>query len=393
MDQKTRDFPSASRRLRLGFVGGGQGALIGEVHANGARLSNRWDIVAGALSSNPERAKASGKAWLLADDRVYFDYHEMAQAEAAREDGIEAVSIVTPNHLHAPIAKAFMDVGIDVISDKPLTTSLEEALNLAKTQKESGVIFGVTYAYSAHVMVRQAQAMVRCGDLGDIRQIHVEYFQDWAMDITDQSDDAPWRLNVVQNGPSFTVGDIGTHAEHLARFVSGLRIDAVRADFHVTGKPKHLEDTAFMQLRFEGGVPGTLMVSQTMAGSQCGLRLRVCGTKASLEWHQEQPEFLHLRAIGAPEQIISRGHGAGMSPATERLLRMPRGHPEALTDAWANLYLEFAVAIQARREGTDLPKDFLAYPTIADGVDGMRFVEAAIKSNQTEAWVSCREEA
>jgi|TARA_B110000208_G_scaffold64882_1_gene84131 predicted dehydrogenase len=388
-----QDFPTPSRRLRLGFVGGGQGALIGQVHANGARLSNRWDIVAGALSSNSERAKASGKAWLLADDRVYSDYREMARAEAAREDGIEAVSIVTPNHLHAPIAKAFMDVGIDVISDKPLTTTLEEALSLAKAQDDSGVVFGVTYAYSAHVMVRQAQAMVRGGDLGDIRQIHVEYFQDWAMDITDQGDDAPWRLNVAQNGPSFTVGDIGTHAEHLARFVSGLRIEAVRADFHVTGQPKALEDTAFMQLRFEGGVPGTLMVSQTMAGSQCGLRLRVCGTKASLEWHQEQPEFLHLRAIGAPEQIISRGHGAGMSPATERLLRMPRGHPEALTDAWANLYLEFAVAIQARREGRELPTDFLAYPTIADGVDGMRFVEAAIKSNLTDAWVSCMEDA
>jgi|TARA_B110000503_G_C7122584_1_gene403168 predicted dehydrogenase len=388
-----QDFPTPSRRLRLGFVGGGQGALIGQVHANGARLSNRWDIVAGALSSNSERAKASGKAWLLADDRVYSDYLEMARAEAAREDGIEAVSIVTPNHLHAPIAKAFMDVGIDVISDKPLTTTLEEALSLAKAQDDSGVVFGVTYAYSAHVMVRQAQAMVRGGDLGDIRQIHVEYFQDWAMDITDQGDDAPWRLNVAQNGPSFTVGDIGTHAEHLARFVSGLRIEAVRADFHVTGQPKALEDTAFMQLRFEGGVPGTLMVSQTMAGSQCGLRLRVCGTKASLEWHQEQPEFLHLRAIGAPEQIISRGHGAGMSPATERLLRMPRGHPEALTDAWANLYLEFAVAIQARREGRELPTDFLAYPTIADGVDGMRFVEAAIKSNLTDAWVSCMADA
>ena len=388
-----QDFPTPSRRLRLGFVGGGQGALIGQVHANGARLSNRWDIVAGALSSNPQRAKASGKAWLLADDRVYSDYLEMARAEAAREDGIEAVSIVTPNHLHAPIAKAFMDVGIDVISDKPLTTTLEEALSLAKAQDDSGVVFGVTYAYSAHVMVRQAQAMVRGGDLGDIRQIHVEYFQDWAMDITDQGDNAPWRLNVAQNGPSFTVGDIGTHAEHLARFVSGLRIEAVRADFHVTGQPKALEDTAFMQLRFEGGVPGTLMVSQTMAGSQCGLRLRVCGTKASLEWHQEQPEFLHLRAIGAPEQIISRGHGAGMSPATERLLRMPRGHPEALTDAWANLYLEFAVAIQARREGRELPTDFLAYPTIADGVDGMRFVEAAIKSNLTDAWVSCMEDA
>ena len=388
-----QDFPTPSRRLRLGFVGGGQGALIGQVHANGARLSNRWDIVAGALSSNSERAKASGKDWLLADDRVYSDYLEMARAEAAREDGIEAVSIVTPNHLHAPIAKAFMDVGIDVISDKPLTTTLEEALSLAKAQDDSGVVFGVTYAYSAHVMVRQAQAMVRGGDLGDIRQIHVEYFQDWAMDITDQGDNAPWRLNVAQNGPSFTVGDIGTHAEHLARFVSGLRIEALRADFHVTGQPKALEDTAFMQLRFEGGVPGTLMVSQTMAGSQCGLRLRVCGTKASLEWHQEQPEFLHLRAIGAPEQIISRGHGAGMSPATERLLRMPRGHPEALTDAWANLYLEFAVAIQARREGRELPTDFLAYPTIADGVDGMRFVEAAIKSNLTDAWVSCMEDA
>jgi predicted dehydrogenase len=388
-----QDFPTPSRRLRLGFVGGGQGALIGQVHANGARLSNRWDIVAGALSSNSERAKASGKAWLLADDRVYSDYREMARAEAGREDGIEAVSIVTPNHLHAPIAKAFMDVGIDVISDKPLTTTLEEALSLAKAQDDSGVVFGVTYAYSAHVMVRQAQAMVRGGDLGDIRQIHVEYFQDWAMDITDQGDNAPWRLNVAQNGPSFTVGDIGTHAEHLARFVSGLRIEAVRADFHVTGQPKALEDTAFMQLRFEGGVPGTLMVSQTMAGSQCGLRLRVCGTKASLEWHQEQPEFLHLRAIGAPEQIISRGHGAGMSPATERLLRMPRGHPEALTDAWANLYLEFAVAIQARREGRELPTDFLAYPTIADGVDGMRFVEAAIKSNLTDAWVSCMADA
>ena len=388
-----QDFPTPSRRLRLGFVGGGQGALIGQVHANGARLSNRWDIVAGALSSNSERAKASGKAWLLDDDRVYSDYREMARAEAGREDGIEAVSIVTPNHLHAPIAKAFMDVGIDVISDKPLTTTLEEALSLAKAQDDSGVVFGVTYAYSAHVMVRQAQAMVRGGDLGDIRQIHVEYFQDWAMDITDQGDNAPWRLNVAQNGPSFTVGDIGTHAEHLARFVSGLRIEAVRADFHVTGQPKALEDTAFMQLRFEGGVPGTLMVSQTMAGSQCGLRLRVCGTKASLEWHQEQPEFLHLRAIGAPEQIISRGHGAGMSPATERLLRMPRGHPEALTDAWANLYLEFAVAIQARREGRELPTDFLAYPTIADGVDGMRFVEAAIKSNLTDAWVSCMADA
>lgn len=382
-------FPKPSRRLRLGFVGGGQGALIGEVHANGARLSNRWDIVAGALSSNPERAQASGKAWMLDDERIYCDYQTMARAEAARKDGIEAVAIVTPNYLHAPIAKAFMEVGIDIISDKPLTTNLNEALDLAKLQAETGLVFGVTYAYSAHVMVRQAREMVRRGDLGELRQIHVEYFQDWAMAVTDQGDNTPWRLDTAKNGASFTVGDIGTHAEHLARFVSGLRLEALRADFHVTGKPKALEDTAFMQLRFEGNVPGTLMVSQTMAGSQCGLRLRICGTKASLEWHQEEPEHLNLRTVGEPEQIISRGQGAGMSGMTERLLRMPRGHPEALTDAWANLYLEFAVAIHARREARELPQGLLAYPTLADGLDGMRFIAAAIKSNQTQAWVSC----
>lgn len=195
------------------------------------------------------------------------------------------------------------------------------------------------------------------------------------MDVTDQGDDALWRLDVAQNGPSFTVGDIGTHAEHLAWFVSGLNIEPVRADFHVTGKPKASEDTAFMQLRFESRVPGTLMVSQTMAGSQCGLHLRVCGTKTSLEWHQEQPEVLHLRAIGAREQIISRGHDSGMIEQTQRLLRMPRGHPETLIDAWANLYLELALAIQARRE---LDKGLLAYPATADGLEGMRFVEVAI---------------
>ncbi len=389
MENTINEFPPPSRRLRLGFVGGGHGALIGGVHANGARLSNRWDIVAGALSSSPERAHASGKAWMLADDRIYTDYREMARAEAAREDGIDAVTIATPNYLHSPIAKAFMAAGIDVISDKPLTTTLDDALDLVRLQRETGVIFAVTYAYASHVMVRQAREMVHQGDLGEIRQIHVEYFQDWAMEITDQGDAAPWRMDTSKSGPSFTVGDIGTHAEHLARFVSGLELEAVRANFHVTGAPKSLEDTAFILLRFEGNVPGTLMVSQTMAGSQCGLRIRICGSKASLEWNQEKPEYLSLRRVAAPEQIISRGHGAGMSPVTERLLRMPRGHPEALTDAWANLYLEMAIAIEARRTGTVLPEDLLTYPTVTDGAIGVRFVEAAIQSNSNDSWVSC----
>lgn len=380
-------FPKSTRRLRLGFVGGGQGALIGEVHANGARLSNRWEVVAGALSSNPVRALASGKDWMLDPDRTYSDYAEMARKEATREDGIDAVAIVTPNHLHAPVAMAFMENGIDVISDKPLTTTLGDAQDLVAKQKETGLVFGVTYSYASHVMVRQAQGMVAKGLIGDLRQVHVEYFQDWAMDITDVGDDKPWRLEKEFSGDTFTVGDIGTHAEHLARFVSGREIEALRAEFHVTGAPKALEDTAFMNLRFEGGVPGTMMVSQTMAGSQCGFRLRVCGSKATLEWNQEDPEYLHLRRVGEPVQIISRGHGAGMLEETEPFIRMPRGHPEALTDAWANIYTEFALAIEARRNGTPLEEGLVNFPDVVDGLKGMEFIEAARRSHLTHSWI------
>ncbi len=380
-------FPPASRRLRLGMVGGGQG-LIGQVHANGARLSGRWDLVAGALSSNAERARSAGRDWLLDPDRAYADYAEMARAEAAREDGIDAVAIVTPNDLHVPVALAFMEQGIDVITDKPLARTLEETAPLIPAQAVSGVVFGVTYAYSGHAMVRQAREMIRTGALGALRQIHVEYFQDWAVGLTDQGGERPWRLDPERTGPSFTIADIGTHAEHLARFVTGLDVEALRAELHVTGAPKGLEDTAFMQLRFAGGVPGTLMVSQAFAGEQCGLRVRVAGTEAALDWHAETPEILRYRKIGAPEQILTRGHGAGMLPAAERLVRMPRGHPEALSDAWANIYLEFGVAVAARREGRSLPEGLVAFPTLQDGIDGMAFVEAALASNRSGDWIS-----
>jgi len=383
----TVPYPKPERRLRLGFVGGG-GGQIGATHGNGARLSNRWEIVAGALSSDPERARAAGRDWLIADERIYTDYRTMAEAEAARPDGIDAVAVVTPNHLHAPVAEAFMAVGIDVISDKPLTATLAEALALAEKARVAGVVFGVTYAYASHVMVRQAREMVRAGDLGALRQVHVEYFQDWAINLSGDGDAVPWRLDAARSGPSLTVGDIGTHAEHLVRFVTGLPIRELRAEFFVTGAPKPLEDTAFMHLRLERGVPATLMVSQALAGSQCGLRIRVCGSKATLEWNQETPEFLELRPVGAPKQVISRGIGAGMSPVAERLVRMPRGHPEALTDAWANLYLELAVAIEARRAGRALPEGMVAYPTVEDGLAGMRFVDAALRSNESGTYVA-----
>lgn len=383
-------FPPPTRQLRLGFVGGGEGALIGEVHANGARLSNRWKIVAGALSSNPERAARSGKAWMLDPDRNYSDYREMAAREGARPDGIDAVVIATPNHIHHAVAAAFMDEGIDIISDKPLTTTLSDALDLVRRQQESGLVFGVAYAYASHVMVRQAREMIRAGMLGDIRQIHVEYFQEWAIDLTDEAGTRPWRLDPAKVGNAFTVGDIGTHAAHLASFATGRDIEEVRALFAVSGKPKSLEDTAFMHLRFSGGVPGTLMVSQAAAGTQCGLRLRIFGTLAGLEWDQENPEFLRFTPLDSPTQIIGRGYGAGMLPSAARFVRMPRGHPEALTDAWANLYTEMAVAIDARRAGIPLPDDLLAYPTVVDGAKGVKFVEAAVASNRSGAWTDCR---
>ena len=378
-------FAPMERRLRLGFVGGGQGAFIGAVHANGARLSNHWDIVAGALSSIPQKAQASGREWFLAQDRIYSDYNEMALAEAARQDGIEAVVIVTPNALHFPVAQAFMKAGIDVICEKPVTVTLEEAQALVALQQKHKVFFGVTYAYSAHAMVRQGKAMIKKGMLGDIRQIHVEYFQEWAIDVADYS---VWRLDPEASGGVFTVGDIGTHAFQLAEFVSGKRLDALNACFYVTGQPKRVEDTAFMHLKFEDEIPGTLMVSQVAAGTQCGLNIRILGSKAGIEWNQENPEYLHFKPVDQPAQIFSRGYGAGMLEEAQRLVRMPRGHPEALSDAWANLYTEFAMAIDARRNNKRLTDNLIQCPQLSDGLRGMAFVETAVKSNQIKNWVN-----
>jgi predicted dehydrogenase len=373
--------------LRLGMVGGGRG-LIGRVHANGARLSGRWDLVAAALSSDPDVAQATGADWHLPPDRCYADYAGMARAESARPDGIDAVAIVTPNHLHAPVAQVFLSHGIDVISDKPLTARLDEAQALARDHAGTDAVFAVTYVYASHAMVRQAREMVLAGDLGEIRQVHVEYFQQGMLARGDAAADAAWRLDPARSGPSLTVADIGTHAFHLAEFAAATRVTDLRAECHVAGAPKTLEDTAHAWLRLEGGATGTLMVSQAMAGEACGLRLRIGGTKASLAWDAEAPERLHHRPVDGPERILTRGHGGGMKPAVERLVRMPRGHPEALSDAWANLYLEAAVAVAARRDGTTLPSGLIGLPRLADGLRGMRFVDAVMRSHDTGARVA-----
>ncbi len=380
-------FPPASRRLRLGMVGGGRG-LIGRVHANGARLSGRWDLVAGSLSSDPSVSESTGAEWHLTPDRRYADYDAMARTEAARPDGIDAVAIVTPNHLHAPVARAFLARGIDVICDKPLTATLAEAEALAADHAATDTVFAVTYVYASHAMVRQAREMVLAGDLGEIRQVHVEYLQQGMLARGSDQVDAAWRLDPALGGPSLTVADIGTHAFHLAEFATARQVTDLRAECLVAGARKTLEDTAHAWLRLDGGATGTLLVSQAMAGEACGLRLRIGGTKASLAWEAEAPESLTFRPVDGPVQILTLGHGAGIKPAVERLVRMPRGHPEALSDAWANLYLEAAVAVAARRDKTVLPAGLIGLPTLADGLRGMGFIDAVLRSHETCARVA-----
>lgn len=384
-------FPQAERRLRLGVVGGGQGSFIGKVHARGARLSNRWEVVAGALSSRPQVAKESGREWLFDEDRAYTDYRVMAEREAARPDGIDAVAIATPNNSHHAIAVAFMEKGIDVISDKPLTTTLNDALDLVRRQKETGLVFAVTYAYASSAMVRQARQMIREGALGTLKQVHVEYFQEWALTPPkDGGAGAQWRVDPAIVGPTFTTGDIGTHCHHLGAFVCGRPVTSVRAEFHTLGPEKPLEDTAFMHVRYEGDIPGTIMISQVAPGAHCGLRIRAFGDKASLEWNQEEPEVLHFRRFGEPARLLTRGEGAGIGIHAARFVHMPRGHPEALSDAWGNLYEEFAIAVEARRLGRTLPEGLLDYPTVTDGALGVKFIEAALASSQSGDWADCR---
>ncbi|MFC6490264.1 Gfo/Idh/MocA family protein, partial [Nitratireductor sp. GCM10026969] len=319
-------YPRAERRLRLGMVGGGRGAVVGQWHASGARLSDRWEIVAGALSADPETARRSGRDWMLSDDRIYTDYSGMARAEAAREDGIDAVAICTPNFTHRPIAEAFMGAGIDVICDKPITTTLEDARALAELARETGLVFAVTHPYAFHPMVRQAREMIAQDAVGAITQFTIEYAQDWATEPDDPDFKAvQWRRDPAKVGRASATGDIGTHALHLLEFVTGRRVARLRADFHVCGAPKAMEDTAFLNLRLDNDAPGAMWLTQAAPGNYCGLRLRVYGHKGGLEWDQEKPEYLRYTPLNEPERMIVRGHGAGVLPAAERMVLLPRG--------------------------------------------------------------------
>ncbi len=379
-------FPRLSRRLRLGVVGGGR---VSGMQASAARLSDRWEIVAGALSSDPIRAKSAGADWSLPQERCYTSFQEMAKLESIRDDGVDAVMITTPNHLHYSGARAFLESGIDVLCDKPLTNEVDEAKKLADLTRQTGCVFGVSYVMSCFPMIRQAREIVAAGEIGQINQIHVEFLQDWM--TPEDVADAPhvkWRLDPSKSGKTSCVGDIGTHAAHLAQFVSGLTMTHLRAEFHVCGSPKPLEDSVFMMTRYEENIPGTLMATRLAPGNRGGLRLRIFGSKGGVEWDLEKSEQLKFNVFGEPDQIVSRGHGHGVSSGVERNIRTARGFPEGIIEAWAILYTEFAMAAAARQDCRKIPADWLGMPRVESGVDGVRFIEASVKSNECDGkWV------
>ena len=375
-------------RIRYGMVGGGQGAFIGAVHRLAARMDDQYVLVAGALSSDRKRALASAAELGLAADRSYGSYEEMAKAEAKRPDGIEAVAIVTPNNMHGPVAKAFLKAGIHVICDKPLTTTVKEARDLVALAKKTGKIFAVTHNYTGYPMIRQARAMVAAGELGDIRVVQAEYAQDWLterIEATGQKQ-AKWRTDPKQTGAGGAVGDIGTHAYNLACFVSGLALDSLCADLTSFVKGRKVDDNDSILLRWKGGARGMLWASQVAVGKENALVLRVYGSKGGLEWKQEDPNYLWFAAYGQPPRLITRG-GHGSGPAAARVTRVPPGPPEGYLEGFAAIYAEVARAIRAARDGRK-PDPAVVFPTVEDGLAGVQFIEAAVKSSQRGAvWV------
>ncbi len=372
---------AANRRIRLGMVGGGQGAFIGAVHRLAARMDDQYEFVAGALASTPEKALASGQELGLAADRIYKDYQSMAAAECKRPDGIEAVSIVTPNHMHFPVAKCFLQAGINVICDKPLVNSSAEAAALQELVQTKGLIFAVTYNYSGYPMVRQAREMIAKGELGDLRLVQGEYPQDWLttpLEGTGQKQ-AEWRTDPARSGAGGCVGDIGTHTYQLCTFVSGLELDTLLAELTSFVPGRKLDDNAQVMLRFRGGAKGAIWASQVAPGNENGLKLRVYGTKAGLEWTQADPNYLWFTAYGEPRKLITRG-GSGAGAAAGRVTRVPPGHPEGYLEGFANIYTEVARAIRARRDGKIVDPDVL-FPGVSDGAKGVAFVEACVKSS------------
>jgi predicted dehydrogenase len=368
-------------RLNLGMVGGGRGAFIGETHRIAARLDDRYELVAGALSSDPQRAIESGRDLRLDPTRCYTDYREMAKAEAARKDGINVVSVVTPNVLHHAICKSFLEAGIDVICDKPLTTTLVEARDLMATVQHTGRLLGVTYTYTGYPMVREARALIDAGELGAVRVVQVEFALGWlSSPIESESKQAAWRTDPAQAGASFIVGDLGTHCFHLSEFVTGRRVAALAAALQTMVPGRRLEDNAHILLRYDNGARGAMWVSAVAADEQVGLRLRVYGEKGHIAWEQSDPDKVRFALQGEAARTLLRGQ-SGLSSAAKRATRIVAGLPEGYFEAFATLYRDYADILAARRAGEAPDPLALWAPMVEDGARGIAFVEAALSSN------------
>lgn len=377
------------RKLRLGVVGGGPGSHIGETHRRAAQLDGRYELVTGVFATDANRSRAFAERLGIAANRRYGAWAEMAEQEARRDDGIEVVAIMTPNNSHYAIAKAFLQGGVDVICDKPLTNELAEALELQQMTRACGRVFGVTFNYTGYPMVRQARAMVHDGELGEVRLVQVEIPQGWAATLLEAEGhkQATWRTTPAIAGKSTVMGDLGTHAHHLARYVTGLEVSELAAELATLAPGRQVDDNGHVMLRFSTGARGLMWVSMVAVGSLHGMRIRVYGDKASLEWQQEQPNELIVRPITGPQLVLARG-SAGLSPLAKRATRLWPGHPEGFMEAFANLYTDIADAVLERRDGVQADPLAYTFPTVADGVLGVRFVEAAVESHrQGGRWV------
>ena len=378
------------RRLRLGVIGGGPGSVIGEVHRTAARLDDRYEVVGGVLSSNPERSHAAGRALGFAPERAYADVDAMLAAETARPDGVDMVAIMTPNDGHYPLACRWLDAGKDVICDKPLTTNLDDARDLVARVRASGLVFCTTYNYSAFPMVRQARAMVADGEIGELRLGQVEYLQPQLAVRPDLDDPDYWRFHASRSGPSAILGDIGTHAWHLLHTVTRTEPQAVSADVGPIMPGRRFDDTAGVLIRYANGARGILWVTQAAAGAEHGLKFRIHGAEGGLEWHEEDPTWLVHMQLEGPRRMLSR-NGPGLKPAAERASRVAIGHPEGFHEAFANLYSDVAEAVAARLTGTPADPLALDFPTVEDGARGMAFIAAAKASSDAGgAWTDCR---
>jgi len=376
-------------RIRLGMVGGGRDAFIGGVHRIASRIDDHYELVAGAFSSTAEKSALSASDLGVDADRAYASFSDMAEAESAREDGIEAVSIVTPNHLHYSVAKAFLEKGIHVICDKPLTSSLSDAEALVKTVEDSKALFVLTHNYTGYPMIRQARAMLEAGELGDVRVVQVEYPQDWLSTKLEDSGQkqAGWRTDPERSGMGGCIGDIGTHAFNLATFVTQLELESLCADIQTFVEGRALDDNAHVMMRFTSGARGMLWSSQVAAGNENNLRLRVYGSKGGLEWSQEDPNYLWFTPLGEPKRLLTRG-GSGATDAANSVTRIPGGHPEGYLEGFANLYTDAAHAIMAARNGEAPPTPDLI-PNVQDGLAGVAFVSAVVtSSNEGGVWKS-----